>query len=377
MSVTYIPDPTKLCLWGKAAGRCQYDGCNLALYRDGLTQSEFNKAYIAHIIADKPGGPRGDPVLSEKLKSDLSNLMLLCDAHHRLVDIADVDGHPVDRLRQMKDEHEKRIELLTSIAPDRQSHIVLYGARIGEHDAPLTFQKAAAALIPERSPANPRPIELSLNNRSISDAENRYWEMESEHLRRQFQTEVKSRLRPDDIQHLSIFGLAPIPLLIELGRLLSDIPVTDVFQLHREPPDWGWQKNPDAFKYEVGCDGDETSQTVALILGLSADVVLDRVRPIVGEQAACWTITHSNPGNDFLKSREQLQQFRETLRFVFNEIKKKHGEEAELHLFPAVPVACAIEVGRVWMPKADLPIEVYDQNRSTGGFSRALRISNT
>ena len=375
MSVSYIPQPTKLCLWGKAGGRCQYEGCNHPLYRDDVTQAEFNQAYIAHIIADKPSGPRGDPVLSEKLKNDLGNLMLLCDAHHRLVDIADVEGHPVERLRQMKEEHEKRMELLTSISPDRQSHIVLYGARIGEHDAPLTFQKAAAALIPDRSPASPRPIELSLNNRSIGDAEEHYWEMESEHLRRQFRIEVKSRLRADDIRHLSVFGLAPIPLLIELGRLLSDIPAADVFQLHREPPDWVWQKGPNSFEYAVRFEGDQKSQTVALILGLSADIVLDRVRPIVGDNAACWTITHGNPGNDFLESREQLRQFRETLRSVFNAIKKQHGEEAQLHLFPAVPVACAIEIGRVWMPKADLPIEVYDQNRTTGGFSPALRIS--
>jgi hypothetical protein len=75
-----------------------------------LTQAEFNSAYIAHIIADKPTGPRGDAILSEQLKSDLSNLMLLCNVHHRLIDIADVDGHPADLLRAMKERHEQRIE---------------------------------------------------------------------------------------------------------------------------------------------------------------------------------------------------------------------------------------------------------------------------
>lgn len=100
MSVSNIPDWIKLCLWGKAAGRCQYEGCNHPLYRDDVTQCEFNSAYIAHIIADKPGGPRGDAVLSEKLKADITNLMLLCDPHHRLVDKVDVAGHPVERLRR-------------------------------------------------------------------------------------------------------------------------------------------------------------------------------------------------------------------------------------------------------------------------------------
>jgi hypothetical protein len=32
----------------------------------------------------------------------------------------------------------------------------------------------------------------------------------------------------------------------------------------------------------------------------------------------------------------------------------------------------AVEIGRVRMPKADLPLKVYDQNTKNGGFSEAL-----
>ena len=117
MSISYIPEKTKILLWGKAAGRCQYEGCNKVLYQDTLTKCEFNKAYIAHIVADKPDGPRGNTVESEQLKDKLSNLMLLCDTHHRLVDKEDVIGHPRTRLEKMKEEHERRMEILT----DRKS----------------------------------------------------------------------------------------------------------------------------------------------------------------------------------------------------------------------------------------------------------------
>lgn len=121
MSVSYISDWVKFCLWGKAAGRCQYDGCNHPLFRDDVTQAAFNSAYIAHIVADKPEGPRGHPTLSEALKSDLNNLMLLCDVHHRLVDKVDVAGHPVEKLQGMKRKHEERMELLASISEGRHS----------------------------------------------------------------------------------------------------------------------------------------------------------------------------------------------------------------------------------------------------------------
>ena len=83
-----IPTHIKYLLWGKSTGRCQYFGCNKKLYTDPLTNEEYNIAYHAHIIADSPEGPRGDIELSEEYCADISNLMLLCDAHHRLVDKA-------------------------------------------------------------------------------------------------------------------------------------------------------------------------------------------------------------------------------------------------------------------------------------------------
>ena len=224
MSVSYIPDWVKLCLWGKAGGRCQYDGCNRQLFRDDYTQAEFNSAYIAHIVADKPDGPRGDPILSELLKRNIDNLMLLCDVHHRLVDKIDVAGHSVQLLQEYKRRHEARIELVTGIQDDQRSHVLLYGAKIGEHGSPLSFSKAASAMIPARRPAEPTAIELGWKPSPFEDSETAYWTMEREVLRRQFAERMKAPLDGGKIEHLSVFALAPIPLLIELGRLLSDLP---------------------------------------------------------------------------------------------------------------------------------------------------------
>lgn len=376
MSVSYIPEPTKLCLWGRAAGRCQYEGCNQELHRDRVTKAEFNQAYIAHIIADKPAGPRGDPTLSEKLKSDLSNLMLLCDVHHRLVDKFDVAGHPVARLQEMKRIHESRIEIVSAIGQSRQSHVLMYGARIGEHGTPLTIDNAKAAMLPDRFPASHEPISLSLGNASIYDHEDLYWRMETEHLRRQFGERVKPRLT-SDIVHLSVFSLAPIPLLIELGRLLSDIPAAEIFQLHREPPSWKWLKDQNPFEFSVAQDGTGAESVVAINLSLSANVANERIRSVLGDECCVYTVAPPAPGNDFLKSKSQLQLFRQTMRGLFDQIKLAHGEACSLSMFPAVPVAAAVEIGRIWMPKADLPFHVYDQNRKSGGFARTLLVTQT
>ena len=375
MSVSHIPVKVKIRLWGKAAGHCQYEGCPERLWLDSLTKVEFNTAYIAHIIADKPTGPRGHPVHSEQLKSDISNLMLMCDTHHRLIDKEDVAGHSVERLIEMKRKHEERVELLTSLTEDKQSHVLLYGANIGQHNAPVSWKKATQAMLPQWYPAEKPAIELGLKNSLFKDNEQNYWLIERENLRRQFVQSVKPRLAAGDVGHFSVFALAPQPLLIELGRLLSDIRAADVYQLHREPPNWIWQENPEGFDYFLH-ESDEHKEAVALNLSLSATVDNSRITTVLGNDVSIWTLTIERPNNDFLKSREQLSQFRQVFRRILDRIKATHGQDIVLHLFPAVPIANAIEIGRVWMPKADLPLRIYDQNRKAGGFVMAFDISN-
>ena len=366
-----IPEKTKVRLWVRAGGRCEYEGCNRSLWRDDLTMANMNTAYTAHIVADSPDGPRGDAILSPRLASEFSNLMLLCDIHHRLVDQEDVAGHPALRLQDMKAQHEARIESLTSLQEDQKSHVILYGANIGDHRAQVSPSMAFQAMRPERYPADTLALRLGLGNSLFTDGEEVMWSIERESLSRQFAEQVRPRLANGDGCHFSIFALAPQPLLMELGRLLSDIPAADVYQLHREPPDWKWQDHPQGFEYIVrrpstrhGC--------VALNLSLSAHISDARIAKALGLDHSTWTLTVPKPGNDFLKSRIQLRMFREHFRAILDEIKAKHGEDAVIHVLPAVPVSIAVEIGRTWMPKADLPLRVYDQNHKRGGFVHVL-----
>jgi hypothetical protein len=87
-----------------------------------------------------------------------------------------------------------------------------------------------------------------------------------------------------------------------------------------------------------------------------------------------WRFSVAQPHNDFLKSQLQLESFRVDFRSLLNEIKLAHGQDAEIHVFPAVPVSVAIEIGRVRQPKADLPFIIYDQNTRAGGFVRTITI---
>jgi hypothetical protein len=82
-----FPKKVENAVWARAAGRCQYQGCNKLLIGDQISgAANANTSYIAHIVADSPDGPRGDEVRSPLLAHDPDNLMLVCDVHHRVFD---------------------------------------------------------------------------------------------------------------------------------------------------------------------------------------------------------------------------------------------------------------------------------------------------
>lgn len=373
VSVSYIPGPVKFRLWGKAGGRCQYEGCNAPLWIDSLTKAEFNTAYIAHIIADRPKGPRGDKKLSKKLSKEISNLMLMCDVHHRLIDKEDVGGHTVERLHAMKEIHERRIEIVSGITEDKQSHILLYGANIGKQSSPLSYAKVSHGMMPERYPATTIPISLGLVNSVFQDDDDEYWTIEKKQLTTLVETQVKHRIALGEVQHLSVFALAPQPLLVLLGSLLTDIPAADVYQLHREPPDWKWQNHEEVFPFDI-TEPSESSGIPALNLSLSASIDNSRIQNVINTPCSIWKVSIPSPHNDFLKSKNQLQAFRETMRPLIDRIKARHGENAVLHVFPAVPTSIAVDFGRILMPKADLKLIIYDQNKERNGFIPAIEI---
>jgi hypothetical protein len=131
---------------------------------------------------------------------------------------------------------------VTDITADRASHVLRYGAKIGEHDSPVSFSRVRLGMIPDRYPAEGRSIGIEIRGNAANDGEAVFWASEPLNLRRQFATHVRARIAAGEVHHLSVFALGPIPLLIELGRLLGDITPADVFQLHGEPAGWKWAK---------------------------------------------------------------------------------------------------------------------------------------
>lgn len=339
-----------------------------------MAQEQVNLSQAAHIWSFSANGPRGhDGIAADKL-NDCSNLMLVCHECHKLID-EDEKGerYSVPVLQWMKAEHERRIKVATSIAPELTSQIVHFGANVGAQTSPLRWELTAQALFPLRYPAESKAIDLGMANSSFRDHDAAFWSIEATNLVRLFGTRVREKLQDKILGHMSVFAFAPQPLLVLLGALLSDIPEVEVFQLHREPhQSWTWPEWERPPQMPELHEPPDKSGTPALVLSLSGTITHDRVHALLDGPVSIWEVTVPSPNNDLIKTRAQLGAFRSLLRLALDRVKAAHGQNTRLHIFPAAPISVAVELGRVRSPKAEMPWHIYDQNNTQGGFVKAL-----
>jgi hypothetical protein len=362
-------------LWARTAGRCQFNGCNRQVYKSPVTQERVNIAEKAHIYSFSKHGPRGwGPFVTNRKKlNDLTNLLLVCRDCHETIDQGDsVTRYPASRLLTWKREHEDRVRIVTGIHRSKKSHVILYDGKIGEESSPLEGDLAVEAMFPEWYPAEERPTELAMSCEH-EDATDLFWTTEAAHLRAAFERHIRPRIQDATPNHFSVFARANQPLLILLGTLLTDKVPVEVYQLQREPISWRWQADSNGFYFRV-VPPEKTNGEPALVISASAKISPDRITAVLGSNISIWELTIEKCHNDFLKSRAQLSAFRETARQLMGRIAETHGLNSPLRIFPAMPVACAVELGRIRMPKADMPWIVYDQNNKAGKFIRALEI---
>lgn len=377
MSKTKIPPKTVLKLWLRSGGRCEFRGCNQPLWCDTLTQQAMNRAYNAHIIADSPDGPRGDAALSGQLAQAFENLMLLCPTHHKLVD-DNPEHYPVDLLHEYKREHEERIELLTSITEAVKTHLVVFRDNIGDRTPSISIDDAYMAVLP-RYPAEAKFIEMDLTNHSFRDHEFVSFAMKQIEIRRLIECRIRQRAHVDRINHLSVFALASIPLLIYFGYELGDVIPSDVYQPRRDSNNpWKWQVFSDAkFNYTVATPSFADKchdKIVVLNLSLSDTIHPQAIAQVLEEPYCTYKMVVPEPGRNYLTSKEQLELFKVEMRTLLGRIKKAHHTGYKIHLFPAVPASVAVSLGQLLLPKSDPAIHIYDYNSRCEGFQYALSL---
>ena len=376
-----IKEKVRYLLWAKSAGRCEFDGCNTPLYQDSHTQIQMNFGEIAHIIGQGKKGPRSyvELQMDKKYINNISNLILMCPNHHKLVD-DNPDMYNDELLREMKFIHEEKVWLATEMKVDNTSNVIIYRGRIGSFQPTIEFREVMQAMFPEYYPADRYPHELGMSGSMLEDNSEEFWIRETENLKSQFSRKISSMLGNDkERNHYSVFAYAPIPLLIRLGTLLPKKFPALIYQLKKEPANWIWEPaSPSGFEFIIS-EPEEDQDIVALNLSLSADIDNQRIYDALKTRnVSIWEISIPElefPKDDHLRSKGQLILFSRIFSKLLNKIKNRHGQNTELHLFPAIGVAYAVEIGRLYSEKADMPLVVFDQSSITEGFNYALTVN--
>ena len=374
-----IPENIKLKVWNESGGRCEFRACNEPLWYNKLTLSNANFGKLAHIIGASEKGPRGGKD-SKKLERESTNIMLLCQRCHDEIDNSFLSKkYPTEFLREMKSEHETRIKSVTEITHNRKTEILIFKANIDKRQVDISADEAKHTIIKEMYYPKGDGFLLDLTF-GKGDGELNYWELTAEQIEERIKADIKQKgIGSDKIEHLSIFALAPIPLLVVLGKAISDtyISKVDLYQRHRDTQDWHWKNTKDKIPtIKINKPSkNNLKHKVVLVLSISDYVGKDKFPEPLKKSTDVFEITiDSIPNTHFLKNKEQIAEFEKCFREALNEIQLIYGKDKEVHILPAIPAPIAIKCGMTLLPKKDAPIILYDFNKEHNGMRGVLKI---
>ena len=368
-----IPEWSRILLFTRAGGRCEFDGCPRYLLEHHVTFAEGNFAQFAHIVAFSVVGPRGFKQRPGDIH-DLTNLMLLCPTCHKLID--DNPGRfSRATLEGYKKSHEDQIFHLAGLRPEMKTSVLVVKSKIGEQTVEIPFDHILEAISP-RYPFTKKGLTIDLTQLSTKGGS--FTSAACEAIRDQIHGFLSASGEVKDSKHISLFALAPIPVLMFLGSELSNKVPLDLFQRHRDTERWRWKNPGQAVQYAFKQIRKGTDAVkAALLLSLSGTVELARLPPEIDGTYSIYEVSPSNcaPDPTILKTRADLEAFRLTYQQAIATITRDHPGITDLSLLSAIPAPIAILCGRELLPRAHPAVRVYDYEKSKGYYYE-LTINN-
>jgi SMODS-associated and fused to various effectors sensor domain len=304
------------------------------------------------------------------------NLVLLCATCHKLIDDRP-DDYPRALVEAFKQQHEERIGHVTGLGPDVQTSVVQLKARIAGSAVDIPAPHIYEAVSP-RYPVDKRGYIIDLTAYG-DESRDEYYKLASQEIQRQIARIYDPGMDVERTRHISLFALAPIPLLTFLGSCLSNKIAVKFYQRHRtgDQP-WMWKTDGEPVRYEIRKlrNGTDLAR-VALIMSLSGAVNERSLPAEIDNRFSVYEIALADqtPSVDFLRQRRDLEEFRIVYRNFLSSLMEEHPDVKNVHVFPAVPAPIAIACGHDLLPKVHPALSVYDYDKKTGGFILGLQVN--
>ena len=348
-----------------AAWRCQFAGCGRNLRQHGATSGRGRFSYFAHIVAASPGGPRGNPVLSKLLASQLSNFILLCDECHRLIDKVNPAKYTVEVLRKMREDNIAEVQRLLGSLQHKPADVIAIIGNIAGQPPQFSIDDAQEAMWG----SGLRSVDAKPNRYFYPGGQNHdvhsvaYWSSLFQQMKSELpvlQTLLNGTRTGVARPRLAIFPMHGTSVLLLAGRVLGDTSGAHLFQPHRNKvgqgtrwawPEAGTQPVPplDKFKVQQLVPHLAGQNEAALVVALTSDIEASRMPASCAADGKLLLPTLRIVGPTFDKDCMQQAEDLQLLGLAVDVALRRLQDEwavRKVHLFVSAPATAVVAVGQ-------------------------------
>ena len=345
----------ELLLWVSSGGICTFEGCEQRLVFEEAGKT-LNLADKAHVIPHGEG-PRADERDKYNLSNDevegINNLILFCKNHHKHVDDHS-KAFTAEVLYALKQKHEEWVQMRLNTA--KISVAILHKTKGPPADAIMLA-----------SNLNLKVLGLASFQEDFDNVEQVDWEYSRQKTIEMYE-EAMNLLNQFDGTLFTVFPLSQIPLLIQLGNLITDTIPTQVFQYNRKTGDWVLQAPIGAEVKPLHLEREFTergSKSLVISLGVSSSINYEDIGALVPlVELDFLEITVDDPIRDRVLYKEDVDKVRDCFRSDLERLMQKYRYET-IHLFYAGPAGLAVELGKSINRKMCCPVQLYQYNVRT------------
>ncbi len=360
-----------------AHGRCMFDGCGIDLTEDPVTRIRGNFAKLAHNVAASEGGPRGVMYLSHSLANDPSNILLLCDTHHRLIDTVASADYPAAALTEMRQRFcAAATSLLDGLALAPTPAFCVAWPVHRQIIALPSSQQIARAL---------KPIGARLDGqlRSVNDNEALLRTLEGADLWSAMGATVEQTAADILLQahgegyRAALFAMGLMPALIALGAKLGNkCDITPMLR-YRENGLWYWpMTEPQGEFYTIdGLDQLSGEDEVCLLLGLTAvPETMQSTADSLGMRVVSVVARTKYLCNGALGHPDDGAAFRQRMQELLHRLRDAHGVRI-VHVLPCASNAACVFFGQAF-DSHHPDLVIYDFASDGTGMIPRLKVAN-
>lgn len=360
-------------------GRCMFRGCGQRLDVDGLTGYDGNYGYLAHNIASSTKGPRGTLYLSHLLSNEASNVLLLCDIHHRLVDRIASSYYPAPVLTKMREEHvhlcNKLLDALNYTPVD--IFFIPWGVNSQHVEKPNSVAISKSLSVFEHR-ASDNIINVNSGASESMDTDNSFEENASRYIEKCV-NKIHDRTEGSSA---AVFVLGPTFALIGFGAKFGNKSKLMPMLRYRDASSWMWpgvQPREDAFIIEEPeIDSGQSEVIVSVKLTADAamiDATIEHLNQQVQDKLPVINIYPPQSygyGNGAIAHPLEGEKLANRLKEIFTNLNQMYGIK-KVHLLVCASNAACVYIGQA-VDKFQPEFIVYDYG--TEMMEPKLRIYN-